>query len=189
MPVSVRRIFSRLRSDGGTTLPEIAVTTMLAALFLGALGTFAMGSFRTGAFTEGQSATLNDVRNIMQKLEKEIRGADSINWCAPAGSCIQVGVLTPNASFNTVRYRHVGTELIREEFDVDNNTWGQPLATVERLTNDASRPVFTCDTQSSLLRVNIDLYIEPTPQSNPNLHVQTSIRPRNFPSVASCPTP
>jgi hypothetical protein len=184
----MRALIARLRSDRGTTVAELAVTSMLAALFLGALGTFAMGSFKTGAFTEGQSATLDDVRTVMHKMEKEIRGSDSINWCSPAGSCVEVGALTATEGFKTIRYTHTSSELFRAEFDPDTNTFGEPMTMIERLTNNAAQPVFACDTQSSLLRVNIDLYIEPTPQSNPNLHVQTSIRPRNFPSVATCPT-
>ena len=185
----LRRALNRLRSDDrGTTIAELAVTSMLAALFLGALGTFAMGSFKTGAFTEGQAATMNDVRVVMHQIEKETRSADSISWCDPAGSCIQVGAQRPSGGFKTVRYTHTGTELVREEFVPDTNTWTEPQTAIERLTNTAAQPVFACDTQSTLLRLNIDLYIEPTPQSDPNLHVQTSIRPRNFPSVATCPT-
>ncbi len=185
----LRRLFARLRCDRGASLPELAVTSMIAAVFLGALGSFAVASFETGAFTEGQSATLNDVRNVMQQLEKETRGADSITWCSPAGSCLLVGAQTATGGFRTLRYTHVGTELRREIFDPVTATWSAPLTVIERLTNSASKPVFSCDTQATLLRLTIDLYIEPTPQSNPNLHVQTSIRPRNFPSVASCPAP
>jgi type II secretory pathway pseudopilin PulG len=182
-----------LSSDGGFSLIELTVGGMLASIVLGALGTFLMGSFQAGAFTEGQSATLDDVRIVMQKMEKEIRGAESISWarppCPPTGGCIVVGAQTPTGAFRTVRYTHAGTELRREVLDPVTQTYGTAVTMIERVGNSASQPVFACDTQSTLLRVTIDLYIEPTPQSNPNLNVQTTIRPRNFDQKATCPTP
>lgn len=177
----------RLGPDAGMTIVELSVTGFLASIVLAALGAFLMSSFAAGTLTEGMSSTINDVRNATQSIEKETRGADSITWCEPKGSCLQVGAQTPTGSFQTLRYSHAGTELLREVFDPVTATWGTPLPVIERLTNTSSQPVFSCDRQTSLLRVTIDLYIEPTPRSDPSLNVQTSIRPRNFPSAANCP--
>lgn len=184
----------RLRCDHGFTLPEFVVGAALALGAVSMIGGFLMSSFHAGVFAEGQSATLNNVRNTMQQLEKELRGADSIEW-APSGACstysaglcVVVGAQTPTGGFRPVRYTHDGTDLKRALYDSGSATWGEPQTVIERVTNTGSQPIFACDTQSTLLKVTVDLHIEPTPQSNPNLHVQTSLRPRNFASAAICP--
>jgi hypothetical protein len=176
-----------VRREDGSTVAELAVTAMVGSIALTFLAGFLISSFRTGVFTEGQVATINDARNAVLRIEKELRGADSITWCTPTGSCLEVAAQTADGGFRTVRYRHTGTELRREQFQPDTSTWTELQTIVERVVNSGAEPVFACDTQSTLLRVNIDLHIEPTPQSDPNYNVHTSIRPRNFPSKASCP--
>jgi type II secretory pathway pseudopilin PulG len=176
----------KIRREDGFTLVEMSIAGMVAAVLLAALGTFLINSTNAGAFTQGMSATIDDVRNVMQQIEKETRGADSITWCEPTGSCLEVGAQTPTGSFQTLRYNHTGTTLTREVFDETEGTWGDPMVTVDRVVNTASQPVFSCDSDTSYLRLTIDLYIEPTPDSDPNLNVQTSIRPRNFMSAALC---
>jgi hypothetical protein len=181
------------RDDRGTTLVELSVAGLLGGLVLTIMAFFLISSMNTGAFTQGQSETINNVRNAVQRIEKEVRGADSLTWAPSgdcsgyaAGSCVAVGAQNVDTGFRTVRYTHSGTELRRELFNTDTSTWGTPQTIIERVSNDSGQPVFTCDTQVTLLRLTIDLYVEPTPVSNPNFHVQTSIRPRNFPSVAAC---
>jgi type II secretory pathway pseudopilin PulG len=183
----LRVLARRLRCDRGMTLVEMSVGSALLITVVSAIGGFLISASNSSVITQGHSATLNDVRNAMQQIEKEVRGADALSWCAPAGSCLQVGAQTPVGGFRTVRYTHSGTVLQRALFDDGTSTWATPQTIIERVANSPSQPVFACDTQSTLLRVTIDLHVEPTPVSNPNLHVQTSVRPRNFPTVASCP--
>ena len=185
--MTVRHVLRSLRSDRGFTLAETAISSAVLMTALAMVAGFLISAYNGSVFAHGQSDTLNDVRNVMQQIEKEVRGADSLIWCTPAGSCLQVGAQTADGGFRTVRYTHVGTELRREIFDDGTATWGEPLTVISRLTNTGAQPAFACDTQSTLLKVTVDLHIEPTPVSNPNLHVQTSVRPRNFPSIASCP--
>jgi type II secretory pathway pseudopilin PulG len=187
MSLMIRSLTRRLRDDQGTTLMETSVAAAVLMVAVAAIGAFIYSASTGSIFAQGQSATINDVRNTMQQIEKEVRGADALEWCAPAGSCLEVGAQTPDGAFRTVRYTHTGTVLQRAIFDDMTSTWGNPQTVIQRVTNTAGQPVFACDTQSTLLRVTIDLYIEPTPVSDPNLNVQTSLRPRNFPSVASCP--
>ncbi len=175
------------RSEDGATVAELAVVSLVGGIALTFMAIFMVNALETGIFTEGQVNTINDARNAMQRIEKEIRGADSITWCTPTGGCLEVGAQKADGGFRTVRYRHVGTELQRQEFDDGSSTWGGLRPIVERVANSGSQPVFACDTQSTYLRVNVDLHIEPTPQSDPNFNVNTSIRPRNFASIASCP--
>lgn len=187
MHLTLRRLSDALRRDDGFTVAELSVGALVGAIAVTILAAFLINSFETGIFTEGQAATINDARDAMLRIEKEIRGADSITWCAPTGSCLEVGAQTPNGQFKTVRYVHQSNALQRQEFDTGSSTWTTPRPIVSRVVNLASDPVFACDTQSTLLRVNVELQIEPTPQSDPNYNVATSIRPRNFPSKASCP--
>lgn len=179
----------RLRDDSGMTLIELMVVAAIGSVLLAMAGTYVMSASRTGAFAEGQSATLNDMRTAVEQISREIRGSDSIDWCTPTGSCIEVGAQTATGGFITVRYTHVDDELRRELFDDVTSTWGDPQKVIGRVVNGAGDPVFACQVDSSLLRVNIDLQIEPTPASDPVLNVVTSVRPRNFPSKAACPSP
>lgn len=184
----VRRCLHALRrSEDGATVAELAVVSLVGGIALTFLAIFLVNALETGIFTEGQVNTINDARNALQRIEKEIRGADSIVWCTPTGSCLQVGAQKVDGGFRTVRYRHNGTTLQRQELDDGSGTWGALRPIVERVANSGAQPVFACDTQSTYLRVNVDLHIEPTPQSDPNFNVNTSIRPRNFASIASCP--
>jgi len=182
-----------LRDDRGFSLAELTIGAALGSILVVILGIFLVNSLRTGAFTQGQSETINNVRNAVQQIEKEVRGADSLSWapsgaCSAytAGRCVTVGAQSPSGVFKTVRYTHIATQLRREVFDSGTSTWGPARSIIERVANTGAQPVFTCDTQVTLLRLTVDLYIEPTPASNPNFHVQTSIRPRNFPSIANC---
>jgi hypothetical protein len=183
-----RALWTRLRSDDGYTVAELAVVALVAGLALTILAIFLVASLRTGVFTEGQSATINDARNALHRLEKELRGADSITWCGPVGNCLEVGAQTVDGGFRTVRYTLDSAQLKRREFDAQTSTWGLDEAIVDRVENTGAQPIFGCDTQSTLLRVNVDLYIQPTPQSDPSYNLHTSVRPRNFPSKATCPS-
>lgn len=186
--MTMLHILRRLRADDGYTVAELGVVAMVAGIALTIIAVFLVSSVRTGIFTEGQSATINDARNALHRLEKELRGADSITWCTPAGRCLEVGAQTVDGGFRTVRYTLATSRLEREEFDASTSTWSDKETIVERVKNSESQPVFGCDTQSTLLRVNVDLHIEPTPQSDPSYNLRTSVRPRNFPSKASCPS-
>lgn len=185
--IAARGLRGRLRSDAGFTIAESAISSAVLMMALAMVAGFLISAFNGSVFAHGQSDTLNDVRNAMQQIEKEVRGADSLVWCTPAASCLQVGAQTADGGFRTVRYTHVGTELQREIFNDGTATWSAPQTVISRVTNTGDQPLFACDTQSTLLKVTVDLHIEPTPVSDPTLHVQTSVRPRNFPSIASCP--
>ena len=190
--MSLSALRARLASeDSGFTLVEIATAGLLSAILLTAIGAFMINVLNAGSFTQGQSATLNDARTVMLKIEKEARGANQIDWCAEDGSCLEIDAQTPDGDFALIRYTHVDNELRRAEFDTGTATWSSPITMIERVANTAEQPVFTnsaCDdTSITFQRVVIDLYIEPTPTSDPVLHFETSFRPRNFPSVAICP--
>ncbi len=186
-----RRLAKQAKQDGGYTLIEVAIAGLLSSILLIVIGTFMINVLKAGSFTQGQSASLNDARLVMMRIEKEARGANSIDWCEEDGSCLEVDAQTPDGDFALIRYTHVDQELRRSEFDTGTATWGTPATVIQRVANSASQPVFSnsaCDdTSITFQRVVVDLYIEPTPTSDPVLHFQTSFRPRNFPSVAICP--
>jgi Tfp pilus assembly protein PilV len=188
--MSLRRSLNR--DDSGFSLIEVLVSAMLGMILLVAIGSFLMSAMSASSFTQGQSATLNDARNVLQRIEKESRGANAIDWCEPVGSCLEIDAQTPTGSFRQIKYAHTGGQLLRSEFDSVAGTWSEALVVIERLKNTSSQPAFSnsaCDAESiTLQRVVVDLYIEPTPASNPSLNLQTSFRPRNFPAVASCPS-
>jgi prepilin-type N-terminal cleavage/methylation domain-containing protein len=189
----IRTLRNRLASDEGFTLIEMTMAAALMLLALTMVGGFLIGSLRGGAFASGQSATLNNARNTMQLIEKEIRGADAITW-APAtpcnaytaGKCIVVGAQNAAGGFRTVRYTLDGTDLNRALFNTGTGLYSTPTTVIQRVVNSSGQPVFGCDTQSSLLKVTINLHIEPTPQSNPNLNLNTTFRPRNYAGTAVC---
>jgi hypothetical protein len=180
-----------MREDKGYTLVEVSIAAMLGMIVLGAMSAFLMNAINAGAFAQGQAATLSDARSVILDIEKQARGANSIDWCEPVGSCLEIDAQTPTGDFQQVRYVHADSELQRQRFDPEAGVWSDPITVIERVKNTAEQPVFSnssCDEASiTLQRVVVDLYIEPTPVSNPSLNIQTSFRPRNFPSVASCP--
>ncbi len=185
---TLRAAARRLRDeDGGVTVVElvVALTLMLGAAAV--IGGFLISMMKGGAFAQGQTVTLNDARNTVQVMEKEVRAAESLVWCAPAGSCLQIDTQSPSGDPKTVKYTHTGSDLQRSQYDDATSTWGTPQTVVERVSNEAAEPLFDCDTSSTLLKVNIDLHLRPTPNSAPSYVLQTSVRPRNFPAVASCP--
>lgn len=177
----------RVGSDRGFTVVEMGIAMLIGSIVLALATTLLVVAYRTGSFTQGQSFTLNDARNAMQQIEREVRGADFINWCDASGGCLEVGAQTPSGSFETVKYSRSGQQLQRQEYDESSGTWSDPQTVVDRVVNETTEPLFACDTQSSLVRVTVDLQIEPTPRSDPNFNVHTSIRPRNYPERATCP--
>lgn len=174
------------REESGFTLVELMIASFIGAAVMAMAGGFVVSAARTGIFAEGQSITINDVRTAVDRMSREIRGSDAIKYCEPAGSCLQVGAQKATGGFRTVRYTHSGDELKREVQDPDTGEWGTSLIVIERVANGVTQPVFRCDIESSLLKVNIDLRIQPTPHSSPVLNVQTAVSPRNFPSKARC---
>jgi type II secretory pathway pseudopilin PulG len=182
------KLRQRLADEDGFTLVEVMVAAGLGLILLIAVGSFLMSAMRASIFAETQSRTLDDARTVMKQIEKETRGAEFITWCADDGSCLEVGAQSPTGTAKTVRYTHADAQLLRAEFDSVDNEWSAQEVSVERLANSSSQPVFSCDEQSTLLRLNVDLHIEPTPTSGPNLQITTSIRPRNYASIANqCP--
>lgn len=176
-----------MRREDGFTVVELAVAALIGVVVLGLAGTLLVGVQRTGLFTQGQVTTLNDARNAAQAITKQVRSAEEIVWCATDGSCLRVRSETPTGNIETVRYTYSSSALWREVYDPDTGTWSDPHLVIDRVVNDSSQPVFACDTNSTLLRVNLDLHIEPTPRSDPNFNISTSVRPRNYPERANCP--
>lgn len=177
-----------MRREDGFTVIEMAVAALIGVALLGLAGTLLVGVQRTGLFAQGQSVTLNDARNAAQEITKKIRSADNIRWCGGGdGSCLRVEGETPTTDVEEVRYTYSSSALWKEVYDPGTDTWSDPQLVVDRVANDSSQPVFACDTQSTYLRVNIDLHIEPTPQSDPQFNVSTSVRPRNY-GETPCPS-
>jgi hypothetical protein len=188
MTHTLRAIGRRLRDDeSGITLVEFMAASALTLGALGVICGFLISMYKGGAFAQGQTFTLNDARNTVIAIEKEVRSAESLVWCAPAGSCLEIEAISPTGDQQTVKYTHTGTDLERSVYDTSTSSWGTPQLVVERVSNGASDPLFDCDTTSTLLHVTIDLRLRPTPNSAPNYQLRTSVRPRNFPAVASCP--
>jgi prepilin-type N-terminal cleavage/methylation domain-containing protein len=183
----VRKLLRRMKPDSGFTLVELLVAAAAGSLLLAGAGNFVVGSMKSQVFTTGQSATVNDTRNATLQIEKEIRAATYIVWCAPAGSCIEMVTQTPTMQDRTVKYLHSGGQLLRSLYDPPTSTWSEPQSVIDRVANTGAQPVFACDTTSSLLKVTVDLHIRPTPNSDPTYDVLTSVKPRNFSDKASCP--
>ncbi|HVE90934.1 MAG TPA: type II secretion system protein [Actinomycetota bacterium] len=176
-----------LSDDRGITLVELLVAAAIGLAVSVLAGAGLMSMTKGERFVSSQSQSLDDARLAFQQLTRDIRGADHINWCAPSGSCLEVGAQTPTGTFHTVRYSHSGTELTRSVYDPVAATWATPRTILQRVANSTTRRVFACDTQSTLLRVNVDLQVLAAPQSGTPLNMYTSIRPRNFPSKSNCP--
>jgi hypothetical protein len=142
---------------------------------------------RTTHFTQGQSISLDDARLTLQQVGRDIQNAHYIDWCASDGTCLEVGTFSPTDEFRWYRYEVAGNELRRVPLDEDGEEVGTASTIMERLANGTGEPVFACDLDSTLLRVNLHFRVQPTPQSSPSYELATSVRPRNFGATAQCP--
>lgn len=175
------------RAERGFTLVEIAIAGLLSSILLALLVGLLTVTYRTSHFTQGQSFTLDDARTSLQQVGRDIQNASYIDWCASGGTCLELLTWSPTSDLRLIRYTVDVPVLEKAEFDDDTSTWGDPRPVLGRLANPAGQPVFTCDVQTALLRINVDFVIQPTPNYAATYHLHTSVRPRNFPSSAVCP--
>lgn len=178
----------RLTRQDGFSLAELAVVMGLGSIAVAMVAALLVAGTRGEKFNTGQSVSLDAVRETVSRVSRDVRGADYIDWCAPTGGCIVVGSSNPSGGPSTVKYAQAGSVLTRSSYNVPSATWSAPVTLISNMVNPSGQPVFACDTQSSLLRVNIDLLVKPTASSTGNYNVATTVRPRNFPSTANCPS-
>lgn len=176
-----------LRSEEGFTLVELAIAALVGGLMLTLVAGFLIGAQRTGIFAQDQVTSLNEARNAVGSLAKEIRGAERVEICEQDGGCLELTARTPTGGTETVRYTYADGVLRRELYDDADGTWGPAQSIVDGVANTSSEPVFACDTERTFLRVAIDLRIEPASGSGQRLNARTSARPRNFSPEAVCP--
>src|SRR5688500_2632206 len=100
----IGRLRRRLGNEQGFTLVELMVGFALSSVLMATLGAFLISSMNAGAYAQGHSETMNNARTVIQRLEKEARGAESLIWCQPIGYCLELGGQTPTGDFHTVRY-------------------------------------------------------------------------------------
>ncbi len=181
------RILTPLRREEGFTLIEIAIAGLLSSVVLGLVAGLLALTYRTSHFTQGQSFTLDDARTSLQQVARDIQNASHIDWCGTAGACLELVTWSPTEELRLVRYSVDMPTLEKAEFDADANSWADPRPVLDRLANPPGQPVFTCDLQTALLRINVDFVIQPTPDYAATYHLHTSVRPRNYPSSAICP--
>src|SRR5581483_1435004 len=136
-----RAMIRRVTSESGFTLVEMLVAVAASSLLLLGIGNFLVSAMNSQVFTSSESATVNETRNAMQQIEKEIRGANSISWtCGSAtGNCLQMDAQKaadgPAPNTRTVKYVYASSALTRQVFDSNTSTWGAAQVIISRVAN------------------------------------------------------
>lgn len=172
-----------LDDERGISLVELSFASALSMLVLGLVTAIVFLGFKTGTFTSAQSFSLDGARVALQKLSRDFQGALGISRCDPStplDNCAIVVSQTPSGAQTTVKYERVDTNLRRSIQDPVTLVFGTPEVVSDRVANPVSSPIFSCLTASTLLRVQIDLVIQPMPNNSPTFTLRTTARPRNY---------
>lgn len=171
----------RLRADDGFSVLEMVLVSALSLLALGMVAAVVVSGLRTTGFTQGQSASLDDARTALGRLQRDVHGALGIQQCSPVSSdCLKLLIQTPAGLQQSVKYVRTANRLERFVLDPGTGTYGNPQRLIERVANDAGTPLFSCLVDSSFLRVNVALVVQPTPARSPTYDLHTSLKPRNY---------
>jgi Tfp pilus assembly protein PilW len=175
------RVRVRVASERGITIVEVAVTTaLLMIVLLGAFNSFDTIS-KSQAFQADRSVTINDMRNTLNKMTKELRQATSVTQPASTPSSTLTYVTYVNGAATTITYAVTGTctsgaptcTLTRQVGA------GNPYTVLKRVT---SADVFTPTSATEVTGiqwVEIALSVAPLKSPTTTLTLQSKVNLRN----------
>jgi Tfp pilus assembly protein PilW len=170
---------TRARRDGGpepergATVVEMVITvSLLLVVLLTIFNSFDTIS-KSQAFQADRSVTINDMRNVLNRMTKELRQATSVTQPASTPSATLTYVTYLNDVSTSITYTASGTTLTRK---VGSGT----AFTV--LTGLTSTNVFTPSSATDVTGiqwVEIDLSVSPVKSPNTTLTLQSKVNLRN----------
>ena len=160
----------RISAEGGFTILELSVTTMLLLVVIGSLMSVFLSIQRTQVFTQERSQTLDDMRIAIDRLTKEARQATTINSGSTA-STLDMQTFVNGISKRVIyQVDSSSTKLLR--------TVGANSATI--LTNLDSPAIFTyAPGVIGAQVITVSLSVHPARRPNTILQLKSEVRLRN----------
>ena len=166
----LRALRNRTRSDRGTTVVELLVTVAVMSLIVGAVMTVWSAAQKGEGTATSRTVDLNEMRNAMQRMTKDIRQASSVH--TQTATSFDADTYIEGVK-HRVAYTASGTTLTRK---VDAGT------AVTLLTDLANTNVFTYTTDGNLLlQVTVLLTIDQS-SGEGTLNLQSDVQTRNLTS-------
>jgi Tfp pilus assembly protein PilW len=158
--------------EAGTTIVELMITSALLILvILSVLGAFDQVS-KSQAFQADRSAALGDMRNVINRMTRDLRQATAITDCGTNSSAVSYTTYV-NGSPTDVAYSVSGATLTRQEGS------GNPFPVLKSL---ASSEIFTCKSATDVTGVqwvDIDLQVTPKKLPTTTLELTSEVNLRN----------
>jgi len=162
-------------SDGtedGYTIVEMMITSALLILVVISVLSALENVSSAQAFQADRTNAIDDMRNVLNRMTRDLRQATAINDCGTDSATISYTTAI-NGTSTAVIYTASGTSLSRTE-------GGGTAFTV--LQNLASTQVFTCTSATDVTGVqwvNIDLNVTPRKLPSTTLELQSEVNLRN----------
>jgi Tfp pilus assembly protein PilW len=170
----------RVASEHGITVVEVAITTALLMIVLIA----AFSSFDTisksQAFQSDRSVALNDMRNALNKMTKELRQATSVTQPASTPSNTLTYITYVNGSSTPITYTVTGTCSGTPTCTLTRQVGsGSPYTVLKRLTNaNVFTPTSATDV-TGIQWVEIAVSVAPLKSPTTTLTLQSKVNLRN----------
>jgi Tfp pilus assembly protein PilW len=177
----IARRRSRPRDERGVTIVEVAITSaLLMVVLLAVFNSFDTIS-KSQAFQADRSIAIDDMRNALNKMTKEIRQATSVTQPASTPSSTLTYVTYVNGVSTTITYTVTGTCTATSPTCVLTRKVGTANAftVLKRLT---SANVFTPTSATDVTGiqwVEIDLSVSPPKSPSTTLTLQSKVNLRN----------
>lgn len=158
--------------EAGATIVEMVITSALLLLVIvSVLGAFEQIS-TSQAFQADRTAAIDDMRNVLNKMTRDLRQATDITDCGTDSSSVSFTTYV-NGTPTPVAYSMSGTNLQRTE--------GTGSAFTV-LKNMASDQIFTCKSATDVTGVqwvDIDLQVTPRKLPTTTLELTSEVNLRN----------
>jgi hypothetical protein len=163
---------------------------MLETMIASALGLFVLAgilgtltiAYKTQVFAQRESQSLDDARNSLHQFQRDVQGSTGAALCGSGGTCVQVQARTPSGAYDDVRYRVVGTGLLRDHFDAVTGIYTGERVLTDRIANLSMTPSvtpFTCTAGGGLMTLAVQLVVKPSNLQEGTFRINSTIRPRN----------
>lgn len=150
--------------DDGFTVVELAVASALSMATLGIVLAIMWTALRTTTAAQQESDNLEQAQLAMNRIERDARGATEVNICDADGLCVGLFAQLGDGSVERIRYRVVGTTLLRDR-GCTNDTYADcPDGSEELLdrvqNGTVNEAVFECAVPGRV-ELRIVLLVEP----------------------------
>jgi Tfp pilus assembly protein PilW len=176
----------RARGERGTTVVEMAITvSLLLVVLLTIFNSFDTVS-KSQAFQADRSITINDMRNVLNRMTKELRQATSVTQPASTPSSTLTYVTYLNDVSTSITYTATGTydssgvctststcQLTRQ---VGTNA---AFTVLKRLTNSNVFTAVSATDVTGIQWVEIDMSVNPIKSPSTTLTLESKVNLRN----------